>query len=356
MLSNWSKIIEALKILDLTNEIIRKAEEKYTKNLFTERKVGEIPAVIAAPDQQTEAEFVTQRTLELIEEGISLNDIAILARSGRSTYNIEMELGKKGIPFKKFGGFKFIETAHIKDIISHLRVLVNVEDQISWNRILLLISGIGNTSCKKLVPILSQQQDLSIKLLPTAGRSKDGLEKLINTINNIKAQTKDPSAVTKILIDYYLPILADKYDDSTKREKDLEHFIYLAENYDSLEKFLSDLAIEPPESSITDVDGSIQDEYLTISTIHSAKGLEWDSVFITGAVDGRFPSVFSFNSQEDLEEELRLMYVATTRAKNNLYLSYPIDMFDYTTGMILSKPSRFIDDLSVGILEKWILE
>ena len=151
--------------------------------------------------------------------------------------------------------------------------------------------------------------------------------------------------------------MQDKYDDFTKREKDLEHFEYLAHQYSNLENFLSDLALEPPDKSVSEVEeGSKKDEYLTISTIHSAKGLEWNSVFIVGAVDGRFPSVFSFNSDEEMDEELRLMYVAATRAKTDLYITYPIDMFDYSTNMVLSKPSRFIDDIEEDLLEKWIIE
>ena len=149
----------------------------------------------------------------------------------------------------------------------------------------------------------------------------------------------------------------DKYDDYQKRLKDLEHFLYLSEQYKNLEDFLSDLALEPPDSSVSEVeDGAVKDEYLTLSTIHSAKGLEWKAVFIIGAVDGRFPSVYSFNSEEELDEELRLMYVAATRAKSWLYITYPIDMFDYSTGMVLSKPSRFLDGIGEDILERWSLE
>ena len=148
--------------------------------------------------------------------------------------------------------------------------------------------------------------------------------------------------------------MKDKYDDYPKREKDLEHFLYLSTQYKKLESFLSDLALEPPDTSVEGVDeGSKKDDSMIISTIHSAKGLEWSNVFIIGAVDGRFPSIYSFNSPEELDEELRLMYVATTRAKNNLYITYPVDMFDYSTGMVLSKPSRFLDDIDEDTIELW---
>ena len=166
-----------------------------------------------------------------------------------------------------------------------------------------------------------------------------------------------PSTIVDNILAYYEPILMEKYDDYPKRLKDLEHFHYLSEQYSNLEDFLSDLALEPPDSSVSEVeDGANADECLTLSTIHSAKGLEWKSVFIIGAVDGRFPSVYSFNSEEELDEELRLMYVAATRAKTYLYITYPIDMFDHATGMVLSKPSRFLDGIDESILERWILD
>ena len=167
----------------------------------------------------------------------------------------------------------------------------------------------------------------------------------------------NPSNIVRNVLNYYEPILKDKYDDYTKRQKDLEHFFNLSEKYLSLEDFLSDLALEPPDSSVEDIEeGAKADEYLTLSTIHSAKGLEYKAVFIVGAVDGRFPSTYSFNSAEELDEELRLMYVAVTRAKTHLMITYPIDMFDYSTGMVLSKPSRFLDEIGQDVLEKWVIE
>lgn len=343
-------------ILALTNKIIDKAKEKYTKNLFSTIISNEKPALISTTDMQTEAEFVAQRILELQEEDISLNDIAVLARSARMTYNLEIELAKKSIPYRKYGGLKFIETAHIKDVIAYLRVILNPNDVISINRILLLLKGIGAQTAMKLLPVVSGENIQPDKLmLPT--KSSGDIKNLLITMQNCRKDLFKPAVIVENILKYYEPILIEKYDDYTKRQKDLDHFLYLSEQYASLEDFLSDLALEPPDSAITDVeDGAQNDEYLTVSTIHSAKGLEWKAVFIIGAVDGRFPSVYSFNSEEELDEELRLMYVATTRAKTYLHITYPIDMFDYSTGMVLSKPSRFLDDIGQDILERWILE
>lgn len=342
-------------ILSFTNKILEKAKEKYSKtlysNIFNETK----PALICATNMQTEAEFICQRILELLDEEVELNDICVLARSARMTYNLEIELAKCSIPYKKFGGLKFIETAHIKDIIAYLRIILNPDDIISLNRILLLLKGVGNQTANKLIPILKGQQNPDIKLLPA--KCSNEIKTLIKNIFELRATPLTPSEIVAQILKYYRPILQEKYDDFAKREKDLEHFEYLAHQYSSLDNFLSDLALEPPDKSISDVnEGSRKDEYLTISTIHSAKGLEWNTVFIIGAVDGRFPSVYSFNSDEEMDEELRLMYVAATRAKSNLHITYPIDMFDFSTNMVLSKPSRFIDDISENILEKWIIE
>ena len=343
-------------ILALTNRIIEKAKEKYAKKLFSTIESPEKPAIICTNDMQTEAGFVAQRIFELQEEGVSLNDIAVLARSARMTYNIEIELAKKSIPYRKFGGLKFIETAHVKDVIAHLRVILNPNDIISINRILLLLKGVGTQTAMKLLPVVTGGNIQSEKLMLPAKSTAD-IKHLFDTMQDCRRNLSKPSLIVEKILHYYEPILTDKYDDYTKRQKDLEHFLYLSEQYSSLDDFLSDLALEPPDTAVTDVeDGAVQDEYLTLSTIHSAKGLEWKAVFIIGAVDGRFPSVYSFNSEEELDEELRLMYVATTRAKTYLYITYPVDMFDHATGMVLSKPSRFLDNIGEDILEHWVLE
>ena len=269
------------------------------------------------------------------------------------SYNLEIELSKHAIPFRKFGGPKFMETAHIKDVAAHLRVIVNPDDVVSLTRILLLLRGVGNAAVNSIIPVMKGNLDPDIKLLPSNKMSS--LSPLLNVLGRerSKVATKKPSEIVEEIIRYYKPILKDKYDDFSKREKDLDHFQYLSGQYTNLEDFISDMALEPPDSSVEGMYKAIDDEAMTISTIHSAKGLEWDSVFIIGAVDGRFPSAYSFNSEEEMDEELRLMYVATTRAKNNLYITYPVDMYDYSMNMVLSKPSRFLDNIPDDVLELW---
>lgn len=341
-------------ILKLTNEIISKAKEKYTKNLFSNIVSPQVPALICAKDTQMEADFICQRILELLDEDISLSDICVLTRNARMSYNLEIELSKRAIPFQKFGGPKFMETAHIKDVVAHLRVILNPDDVISLTRILLLLKGVGASTVNNIMPIIKGDLKPDIKLLPS--NKSQSLTPLFNTLGQLRdySTTKKPEEIVSAVINYYRPILKNKYDDFSKREKDLDHFEYLSTQYSNLEDFISDLALEPPDASVEGMyKKNSDDEALTISTIHSAKGLEWDSVFIIGAVDGRFPSAYSFNSEEEMDEELRLMYVATTRAKNNLYITYPVDMYDYSMNMVLSKPSRFLDGIPDDILERW---
>lgn len=341
-------------ILKLTNTIISKAKEKYAKTLFSNIKSPIVPALICAKDTQMEADFICQRILELLDEDVNLSDICVLARNARMSYALEIELSKRAIPYQKFGGPKFMETAHIKDIVSHLRVIINPDDIISLNRILLLLKGVGATTVNNIIPIIKGNLNPNIKLLPS--NKTTSLVPLLKTLENLRSQIsmRKPSDIVEDVIEYYRPILKDKYDDYNKREKDLDHFQYLSEQYSNLEDFISDMALEPPDASVEGMyKRNSDDEALTISTIHSAKGLEWDSVFIIGAVDGRFPSAYSFNSAEEMDEELRLMYVATTRAKNNLYITYPVDMYDYSMNMVLSKPSRFLNGIPDDILEVW---
>ena len=280
-------------ILNLTNKIIAQAKEKYTKNLFSEIKSDIKPALICAKDSQMEADFICQRILELLDEDLNLSDICVLARNSRMSFNLEMELAKRAIPFQKFGGPKFMETAH-------LRVLLNPDDEVSLSRILLLLKGVGVQTVNNIIPVIKNHSEFDIKYLPLPDKKAQNFSSLFNILEKLQGSKKSLEKIVEELLEYYKPILKDKYDDWSKREKDLEHFLYLSTQYDKLANFLSDLALEPPDKSVEGMyKKNVKDDCLTISTIHSAKGLEWDSVFIIGAVDGRFPSAYSFNSPDN---------------------------------------------------------
>jgi len=346
-------------ILNLSNEIILQAKESYTKNLFTRREQGVRPVLVEAESEHYQSRFVAQKILELREQDVPLTDIAVLFRSSFHSFDLELELTRRGIPFVKRGGFKFIETAHIKDVLAHLRIIANPQDAVSWHRVILLLEGVGAKSAKKILAYVLEGPNQAQRLAeyPTRGVIGGELKSLAELLQEATTPGLKPAEQVDRVVRYYLPILKRTHrDDLPKRQKDLEHFTVITERYRSLDRLLADMALEPPNNSVGDVLATEREEegLLTLSTIHSAKGLEWHSVFIIWAVDGRFPSLYN-KDEEELEEERRLMYVAATRAKENLFITYPINIFDRATGMVLSKPSRFLDGISRRILEPVML-
>lgn len=342
-------------VLGLANAIIEGATEKYSKTLFTNKEGGDRPALVQAVGENPQSRFVAQKILELREEGVPLNDIAVLFRSSFHAFDLEVELSKRDVPFIKRGGFKFIETAHVKDLLAHLRVVHNPQDTVSWNRSLLLIDGVGPKRAKDLIARLANSDTPSQVLREGAGRSAHGLRNLAAALDAV-GHVDDglPTDQINHILEYYFPILKDQYDDYPKRIRDLEHLQVMAERYTSLEDFLADLTLEPPDESVADIEAPDRDdERLILSTIHSAKGLEWRCVFVIWLVDGRFPSSYSFLTEEELEEERRLLYVAVTRAKSHLYLTFPINVYDKVTGSVLSKPSRFLDEVPADLVDAW---
>jgi DNA helicase-2/ATP-dependent DNA helicase PcrA len=345
-------------ILNLSNVIIDRAREKYTKVLFTRKKDGVPPALVAADNEHGQSQFVAQRILELREEGVPLGDIAVLFRSSYHAFDLEIELGRRNIPFVKVGGFKFMETAHIKDLLAHMRILANPQDSVSWHRVLLLLESIGPKAADEIFQgvVSSGRGVAGLVAIEPRPRYAKAFERFRQALEGLEAERLAVAEVGTRLVEYYQPVLERKFDDYPKRAKDLEHLVMIMERYNGLKEFLSDMALEPPSASIDDVLApDYDDEQLVLSTIHSAKGLEWHSVFVIWALEGRFPAMYAVRSDEDMEEELRLMYVAATRAKENLYFSYPINIYDRGVGMVLSRPSRFIEGIDEDILEPWSL-
>ncbi|HEY2523552.1 MAG TPA: ATP-dependent helicase [Candidatus Binataceae bacterium] len=351
-------------ILDVANEVISRAADKYTKVLAAERRGEFRPLLIRAQDEHLQSRFVAERVLELREQGVELGEIAVLFRSGFHSFDLELELQRRDIPFIKRGGFKFIETAHIKDVLAHLRVILNPADAVSWLRALMLVPGVGHRRAERLIEEIVAAPEPERALMraaesigSAAGRAGGGgaasaagrLAALLTELRRDSgARPADQIART---LEYYLPLMRENYpDDYPKRERDLEHFQTITERYRSLESMLAEVALEPPNDSLGDVLAVEEDEgYLTLSTIHSAKGLEWRVVFLIWAADGRFPGPQSVGAEE-LEEERRLMYVAGTRARDELYISYPIYMFDRALGYTLGRVSRFLEDVSAEVL------
>jgi DNA helicase II / ATP-dependent DNA helicase PcrA len=343
-------------ILDLTNAIIEAADERYTKNLFTRRKGGQPPMLVACSSENAQSRYIVDKLMALTGSGVALHEIAVLFRAGFHSFDLELELGRHGVPFVKYGGFKFTESAHIKDLLAHLRILGHTNDRLSWDRVLRLVNKIGPKSAQAIYAsiIRTGMGAAGLLKIPVTKSQETVLEPLKELIAEITDAPTSLVQTGEYIMRYYLPILQRQYDDHPRRLRDLQQMLSIMDRYDNLQDFLADMALEPPTSSIEGhLAGSNQESRrLVLSTVHSAKGLEWNAVFLIWALDGRFPSHFSLERPEALEEERRLMYVAATRAKESLYITYPAQAFDRSTQSYLYKPSRFLEHIGEDLMER----
>ncbi|NPA40374.1 MAG: ATP-dependent helicase [Thermodesulfobacteria bacterium] len=341
-------------ILDLANAIITKSKIKYTKTLFTEKKAGKKPVIFYAKDEAESSKFVADRILELTEKGIKLSQIAVLFRSAFHSFDLEVELTKRGIPFVKFGGLKLLESAHVKDFLAFLKVLSNPRDFLSWNRLLLLMEGIGPRTAEKIINYLRQSSfDLitSLKHISTRYSFPEFIN-FVKVMAELYKERKDLSHIMYEIWEFYQPIFERiYYEDASKRIKDIEGLLALSEKYENLEEFLADLSLEPIENFEKEDLSPGQEDFLVLSTVHSAKGLEWHTVFILSLIDGRFPSAYSLKNEEELEEERRLFYVAVTRAREELYLVVPTTVYVPGEGKTIAKVSQFVREVPSELLE-----
>lgn len=346
-------------ILNLANAIISNSKVKYTKVLFTTKTGGEKPVVFYAQDETEGSKFIADKVLELREKGIKLSQMAVLFRAAFHSFDLEVELTKRGIPFVKYGGLKLLESAHVKDFISFLRILVNPRDFLSWNRVLLLLEGIGPRTSEKIINWLKQNLTNSLNFLTTYKEFlfyhypflefKNLIDLLLELSENMYKEYSVSYTLYRVW-KFYQPIFERVYyEDFQRREKDIETLIDLAERYQTLEEFLTDLTLEPIET--VDLERQNDEEHLVLSTIHSAKGLEWHTVFIISLIEGRFPSSYSFQNEEELEEERRLFYVAVTRAREKLFLISPMTIYVRGEGKVLAHPSRFLKEIKPDLIE-----
>jgi len=342
-------------ILNLTNAVIAQAKEKFEKHLYTKKKEGSLPVFIDCPDENSQSTFVADKILELREEGIPLNEIAVLFRSGWHSNDLEIELASRNIPFVKYGGQKFVEAAHIKDILAYLRISHNRNDQVSWLRALLLIPKIGPKTAQKIIETIANPANA---VEDTLLKKHDSLMQLLKLLKEVDCDCQGPEKIIEKFLDYYQPLLKIKYDDFNKRLNDLDSLLHISARYKSTENFLTDMALEPPERSIVEAGKNDKDDSaLTLSTIHSAKGLEWHTVFLIYVAEGHLPSYLSLETEDEIEEERRLLYVASTRAKVNLFFLKPhLDRsprsFMDGAGSVFTQVSRFLDQ--GGLLNKFI--
>ncbi len=339
-------------ILDVTNTVISRAEERYTKNLFTKRTGGEKPWLVTAHDEQAQTRFVVDRILELHEEGVPLHEMAVLFRAGYMSADLEIELTARSIPFEKWGGIKFLEAAHVKDVLAFLRILENPRDEVSWYRLLMLMPGIGEATARGAIDSMAMaawESDAFGRYDPPP-RARAAHTALVQLLDGLRTSPSDVDGAVTVEItrvrSLYDDILRERYDRVEPRLSDLDQLQTIAGGYPSRAAFLSALALEPPQATQDFGFGATsEDDVLILSTAHSAKGREWDAVFVIWAVDGWFPSARSLGDDEQIEEERRLMYVAMTRPRNHLFVTYPLNVYDTRRGADYSMDqlSRFID-------------
>ena len=342
-------------ILDLANAVIAGAREKYTKCLFTRQAAGVRPRLFRTASENEQSRLVVAQVQELQQQGLPLKEMAVLVRAGYHSFDLEIELARAGLHFVKFGGFKFVESAHIKDILAYLRVLANPRDVLSWQRLLLLLPGVGRQTGGRFAAQIGQDFTLEAALNWLRSQKRPPqLQDLAALLESMQFPHKTLVTLMSQALEFYEPLAQGRYDDYPRRMKDLEHLLAIASRYRSVRSFLNDLTMEPPVS-MADVAPTPQ-EYLTVSTIHSAKGLEWEAVFVLWAAEGRFPGFYSQEREDELEEERRLMYVAITRARKHLAVAYPAIGYSRQFGMTYNAPSRFLADIPYTLLEPWRVE
>ena len=366
--------------------------------------VGFLPALVPCSDVDQQSVFIASRILELRDEGLSLEDIGVLYRSHYHSIELQLELSRRNIPYRIQSGVRFFEQAHIKDVVSYLRIIVNPRDELAWKRILKMIPGVGNATANRIFESLrseppalvggflesadsGESKELSVNAnngvknppayaggsdlrsvnIPANIRSKKAWDNFVTLLEMLVAdenRNNPAKQIALILQNGYERYLLENYENAEARGEDIRGLSQFASRYDSTEDFLSELALlsterfKEPQAMVGEdvISGGDDDELLTLTSVHQAKGLEWKAVFIIWAAEGKFPSPRSLKEIDSEEEERRLWYVALTRAKDELYLTYPLLMTDYNRQTVLQKPSRFITECPPSLFEIWNLE
>ncbi|QCI67771.1 ATP-dependent helicase [Phreatobacter stygius] len=337
-------------ILAAANAVIGEAAERFTKNLWTERTSGEPPGLVTVRDEIDQARYVADRILENRETGTALKAQAVLFRTSHHSGPLEVELVRRNIPFVKFGGLKFLDAAHVKDMLALLRFVQNPRDRVAGFRVLQLIPGVGGSSAARLIDQMTGVRDPFGALAEAAAppRSGDDWPAFVDLALALRSGRAGWPAEFGAARLWYEPHLERMHEDASVRRADLLQLEQIAGGYPSRERFLTELTLDPPDATSDQAGMPLLDEdYLILSTIHSAKGQEWKSVFVLNAVDGCIPSDLGAGTSSEIEEERRLLYVAMTRAKDDLHLMVPQRFFTHqqsSTGdrHVYAQRTRFI--------------
>lgn len=353
LLTNYRSIPE---ILDLANESLSHNENQYEKDLVGVRPKGKKPTLVPCASARQEAQFVAEQILALRAQGTALANIAVLFRSSAHSQALEFELMKRDVPYEYRGGMKFFERAHIKDTLTYLRICENVKDEAAWLRALNLHQGIGAVTAISIARQLQASADVEGALIGDFGsrlpnRARGGWEEFTEILRRVMNERPHPGSMLKaVLAGGYRDYLEREYPDWKDRIEDLEQLSSFADGYRDASAFLADIALYDNVISGRGKDAGVHEERLVLSTIHQAKGLEWDAVFILHLADSAFPHKRAMAEEGGLEEERRLFYVAVTRARRSLFLTYPITSgFDT---MMLNQPSLFIEELAPRLVER----
>ncbi|MGD0486558.1 MAG: ATP-dependent helicase [Syntrophorhabdales bacterium] len=349
------------EILDLANHSISHNRQQFEKHLRAVKVNGVAPVVTPLRDVIQQAEFVAQRILDLRDEGVPLDKIAVLYRAHYHSMELQMELTRRDIPFEIRSGLRFFEQAHIKDVVAFLRVMVNPNDEISWKRILKMFPRIGKKTADHIYEYLKTFPDpVHLFITKEIGEQfksiqPDNVERLSLLFGELEglARHDAPSEmISAVLAHGYMEYLKYTYPNHENRLEDINQLMNFSTGYDSLVNFLSELSLMSGITGEEVVGGAGEDERVILTTIHQAKGLEWKAVFVVWCAEGRFPNPKAVE-EGGVEEERRLFYVAATRAMDQLYLCYPLMIFDRQIGSVILRPSRFIAELKSSHYEEW---
>jgi DNA helicase-2/ATP-dependent DNA helicase PcrA len=347
-------------ILALASASIAHNQKQFPKNLVAVREGGEKPWVVAAPSPEGQGAFVAQRILELVDEGIPLGEIGVLYRNHSHSLELEMELTRRRIPYEVRSGLRFFEQRHIKDVLAHLRFVANPRDEVAFARMAKLRPALGQRLVARIWQAFGQAsepfetflrlQGSELGLPRAAAHSLSQLQQLVGQLDKLRQRPGE--MIRQVLATGYRDYVRSQLDNAPSRLDDLEQLALFADSFESLEGFLQEVTLMNELSGEDLAAFPGERERVTLSTVHQAKGLEWQAVFVLWLTEGRFPSARA----EDLEEERRLFYVACTRAKDQLYLCYPLVVRDRYRVDIVAEPSRFLRELPSQLYQQVVLE
>jgi DNA helicase-2/ATP-dependent DNA helicase PcrA len=362
------------EILAVANVSIASNRRQFAKTLRAARpSQGVQPALVPCRDADQQAAFVASRLLELRDEGVALSEAAVLYRSHYHSLELQLELTRRGIPYRVRSGMRFFEQAHIKDVVSYLRLVANPRDELAWKRVLRLIPNVGAATTNRIWERIGVAPDpLALVLRGEAdavaakrGSGWQDFRALLEELVRDEVRHSPARQIETVLTRGYEDYLENSYENAEARLEDLRQLAHYATRYTSAEEFLAELSLlsterygAPQGLTAEDViEGGDEDELITLTSVHQAKGLEWRAVFILWAADGKFPSPRSLRDAEGEEEERRLWYVALTRAQDQLYITYPLMVTDYSSRQtVLQRPSRFVTEVPPDLYEIWSLE